>query len=159
MELHLAGKWTLRAHAQKVVFVKRPNEKATHVWMKAFLWALYLPQYPTLKVEVSIRDRYKPDVIALADDSRPLFWGEAGETSAAKIRSVAKRYPDTHIAIAKWNERIDRHVAVVQEALNGLRRSPPVDVINFPSDAFERFVSRDGVVVVTLDDLPHVRLG
>ena len=79
--------------------------------------------------------------------------------SGEDTHATTSLLPETHIAIAKWNERIDRHVAAVQEALDGLRRSAPIDVINFPPDAFERFASRDGIVAVTLDDLPHVRLG
>lgn len=98
-------------------------------------------------------------MIALDLDQRPLFWGEAGETSAEKIRSVAKRYPDTHIVIAKWNTRLDRHVAAAREALQGLRRTAPLDVIAFPADAFEKFVSPDGVVEISLADLTPERIG
>lgn len=61
-ELMLRRKWTLRAHGEQVVFVKKRNERAEHVLMKSFLWALYLPDYPDLTVEISIGDRYKPAV-------------------------------------------------------------------------------------------------
>jgi hypothetical protein len=33
--------------------------------MKALLWALYLPIYPKLSVEIAIGDRYRPDVVEL----------------------------------------------------------------------------------------------
>jgi hypothetical protein len=42
-------------------------------------WALYLPLYPNLSVEIGVGDRYKPDVVALGEDGRPLFWAEAGQ--------------------------------------------------------------------------------
>lgn len=40
-ELLLRRKWTLRAHGERVVFVKRVSERREHVLMKALLWALY----------------------------------------------------------------------------------------------------------------------
>ncbi len=55
-DLLLRRKWTLRAHGRQVVFVKKPVESSTHVVMKALLWALYLPQYPDLTVEIAIGD-------------------------------------------------------------------------------------------------------
>ncbi|RIK43489.1 MAG: hypothetical protein DCC55_05405, partial [Chloroflexi bacterium] len=105
-DLLLRRKWTFRAHGRQVVFVKRPVEHTSHVLMKAFLWALYLPDYPNLKVEVPAGDRYKPDVVAFdpADPAAaPLFWGEAGQVGVEKIRALARRYPHTHFAIAKWD--------------------------------------------------------
>lgn len=54
--------------------VKRKHERIEHVWMKAFLWALYLPQYPTLSVELEIGETYKPDVVAMdRERGRPEF--------------------------------------------------------------------------------------
>jgi hypothetical protein len=55
--------------------------------LKALLWALCLPNYPDLTVEVSVGDRPKPDVVALDWQGLPRFWGEAGDVSVAKIRS------------------------------------------------------------------------
>ena len=75
-DLHLRGKWTFRAHGSQVVFIKRSIEKTSHVLMKAFLWSLYLPEYPSLAVETAIGLRYKPDVVALNLNRLPTFWGE-----------------------------------------------------------------------------------
>ena len=102
-ELLLRRKWTLRAHGRQVVFVKKAFESDTHVLMKALLWALYLPAYPGLTVEVAVGDRYKPDVVALDARDEPLFWGEAGDVTTAKIRSLTRRYRNTHFALAKWD--------------------------------------------------------
>jgi len=88
-DLLLRRKWTLKAGNKQVVFVKKPIERSSHILMKAYLWALYLPHYPDLSVEVGVGDRYKPDVIACAADGRPVFWGEAGKVSVEKIRSLA----------------------------------------------------------------------
>ena len=70
-DLPLRRKWTLRAHGNQVVLVKKPGESGEHVIMKALLWALYLPLYPDLTVEVPVGDRYKPDLVSLDAQGRP----------------------------------------------------------------------------------------
>lgn len=156
-ELMLRRKYTLRAHGKQVVFVKKSNEHASHVLMKAFLWALYLPQYPNL-VEFSIGDRYKPDVVALGPEGDPLFWGEAGQIGVDKIRSLARRYRDTHFALAKWNTRLDPVHAIVEEALAGVARRAPFDLLCFPEESAKRFIDEHGEIRVHHDDLTWVRL-
>ena len=89
-DLSLRRKWTLRAHGEQVVFVKRANERGEHV-MKGFLWAVYLPAYSDLVVEVPVHDRYKPDVVSLDPYGKPRFWGEAGHVSPDKIHSLVRR--------------------------------------------------------------------
>lgn len=158
-DLFLRRKWTFRAHGRQVVFIKRSNERERHVLMKAFLWALYLPLYPDLSVEVRIGDRYKPDVVALDHDGRPLFWAEAGQVGVAKIRSLVRRYRDTHFAIAKWDTRLEPYVRLVSNALEGLRRSAPLDLLCFPPDSAERFIDERGQIQLTYDEVDWVRLG
>jgi hypothetical protein len=158
-DLFLRRKWTFRAYDKQVVFIKRSNEQRSHVLMKAFLWALYLPIYPTLSVEIRVGDRYKPDVVALDEDGRPIFWAEAGQVGVEKIRSLLRRYRDTHFAIAKWETRLDPYVELVCDALEGLRRPAPVDVLRFPQDSAERFIDQRGYIQLSLDKLEWVRLG
>lgn len=170
-DLALRRTLTLRASdgaaLRKLVLVKKRGESIEHVVMKAVLWALYLPAYPELQVEVAISDAYKPDLVALAPppgglaygDPEPVFWGEAGKVSAAKWRSLLKRFPDTHFALARWAERPAPHVATIRSALGNRPRRAPVDVLSLPSDAAARFVADDGTVQVALDDLNHVRIG
>jgi hypothetical protein len=158
---HLRRKWTLRAHGQQVIFVKHPIEHTSHVLMKAFLWALYLPQYPDLRVEVPVGDRYKPDVVAFdATDpyAQPRFWGEAGQVSVEKIRALSKRYPATHFAIAKWASSLPPLLANVQEALQGRRRTAPFDLLIFPADSAERFIDDRGEIHLRHEDLVWLRL-
>jgi len=127
--------------------------------MKAFLWALYLPLYPNLTVEIRIGDRYKPDVVALDEDGRPLFWGEAGQVGQEKMRSLLRRYRGTHFAVAKWETRLNPYVELVGDALDGLRRTAPVDLICFPEDSAERFIDQHGHIRLAFNDLEWVRLG
>ena len=157
-DLMLPRKWTLRAHGIQVVFVKKPNERSAHVIMKALLWALYLPQYPDMAVEVRIGDKYKPDVVRLDAEGYPVFWGEAGAVSAAKIASLVRRYRDTHFVMSKWDTRLDPYATLVRKALTGVQRSAPFDLIRFPADSAARFIGEKGHVRITFDDLTWLRL-
>lgn len=155
----LRRKWTLRAHGKQVVFIKKPNEQSTHVLMKALIWALYLPSYPTLVVELAIGDRYKPDVVALDDQNQPRFWGEAGQVGVEKIRSLLRRYRYTHLAIGRWNTRLDPLAEIVTGALANLPRGAPIDLLRFPADSVERFIDDHGEIRISHSDIEWMRLG
>jgi hypothetical protein len=157
-DLFLRRKWTLRAHGEQVVFVKRVNERSEHVLMKAFLWALYLPAYPDLVVEVPVRDRYKPDLVSLDRYGKPRFWGEAGHVSPGKIHSLIRRYRETHFALAKWDTPLDPLIEVAQDGLKEFGRGASFDLLCFPPDSAERFIDDRGEIKVTHADLDWIRL-
>ncbi|HWB12858.1 MAG TPA: hypothetical protein VG826_26770 [Pirellulales bacterium] len=157
-DLALRRKWTLRAHGRQMVFVKRPHEQTSHVVMKALLWGLYLPHYPDLSIETPLADRYEPDVVSIGADRHPQFWGEAGQVTPAKIRSLARRYRKTHFAISKWATRLAPHLTIIEKAIAEIERSAPFDLLIFPEDAADRFIDESGTVRVTHDDLEWVRI-
>ncbi len=156
-------RWLLKAHGQHIVIVKGTNEKFTHPLMKALLWALYMPQYPHITVEVRIGDRYKPDVVAFDPgnlrfrENEPIFWGEAGEVGKAKIEALVKRYPDTHFALGKWAIALKRPADLVAEALKGVKRNAPFDLISFPEHSDE-CIDDDGNIHITHDNVTWLRL-
>lgn len=156
--MSLRRKWTLRAGEHKVVFSKSPNESAEHVLMKAFLWALYLQEYPALRVEVRIGDRYKPDVVALDADNKPIFWGESGRVGQDKIRSLLKRFPTTHFVMAKWDSSLAPYVEIVTASVKNGRREAPFDLICFPPDSEARFIDDNGHIHLNFTDVERVRL-
>ncbi len=162
-DLLLRRKLTFRAASpggpRKVVFVKKKQEGIEHVLMKAFLWALYLPAYPEVSVEIPIGDRYKPDLVHLDARGEPGFWGEAGKVGAGKIESLVRRYPDTHFALAKWAVPLDPFVAIVRDAIDDRPRRAPFDLLRLPPDAAERFVADDGTITLGFDDIERVRIG
>jgi hypothetical protein len=154
---HLRRKLTLRAHGEQVVFVKRKHERIEHVWMKAFLWALYLPDYPDLHVEVDVDDKYKPDVVAMdARRDRPRFWGEAGHVGPEKLTTLLPRYPDAHFVIAKW----DTSLQLVREHIDTIDvdRSAPIDLLRFPADSAQRFINEKGQISVSWADVTRIRI-
>lgn len=147
------------------MFVWGERERSVHTLMKAFIWALYLPYYADLTVEVRIDDpRYKPDVVAIppppsaySAQTAPLFWGEAGMVGKQKIETLVRRYPETHFAIAKWTANLRPHAAIIEAALDGAPRAAPFDLIAIPHDSKERFISPRGEINIRLDDLDVVR--
>lgn len=156
-ELMLRRKWTFRADGEAQVFSKKPNEHATHVLMKALVWALYRPMYPALKVEVAIGARFKPDLVQLDDRGTPRFWGECGRVGERKITRLIQRYRDAHIVFAKWNVDLQPWRRIVAKAMPAHRRAP-VDLLCFPADSAERFIDRSGTIQLVLEDIPHLRV-
>lgn len=166
----LPRKWTVRAAGQRVTLSKGMRESSRHVIMKAMLWGVYLPQYPTLTIEIRIQDKYKPDLVAFDPApeiyrtvKQPLFWGESGVVSEAKLYAILRRYPDTHFAFAKWATSLQPFQRMAEAALDDakahhVQRTAPVDLIRVPEDAMERFVSAKGDISVTLDQLTWHRL-
>jgi hypothetical protein len=134
------------------------NERFVHPLMKALLWALYLPQYPEMSVEIYIDDKYKPDVVAFDPAPpvyrvrEPVFWGEAGRVGRDKIESLARRYPDTHFAIGKWDTSLRPHSAIIEQALDDTTRRAPFDLISFPDHSAE-FIDDDGQIHISFADL------
>ena len=157
-ERHLRRKLTFKAHGQQVVFIKKKQERRAHVLMKAFLWALYLSEYPDLSVEINVDDRYKPDVVSTDRFGAPRFWGEAGKVSAEKIADLTQRYPRTHFAMSKWEVDLDPFANLVRKASRAANRHAPFDLIRFPADGERRFVDQKGRIHLTLDDVEWMRL-
>jgi hypothetical protein len=156
-------KWKLHAHGQHVVFVNGMRERFVHPLMKALIWALYLPDYPDMDVEIRIGDRYKPDVVGWQRDdvrfreNEPAFWGEAGQVGRDKIIALAKRYPDTHFCIGKYDMRLDPLETLVSSALEGVKRNAPFDLIRFPEDS-ARFIDEAGNITIAWHDVEWRRL-
>lgn len=156
-------KWMLHSGGQHIVVVKGVSERFSHPLMKALLWALYLPQYPNMSIEIRIGDRYKPDVIAFPPENdlregTPVFWGEAGQVGGQKVHKLVRRYRNTHFAIAKWSTPLEPHRRWVSDALKGVSRTAPFDLIRFHEGSAEQFIDEDGHVQLTHDDIEWIRL-
>jgi hypothetical protein len=156
-ELLLGGKYTFKAGGQKLVVAKKPVEHLRHVLMKAMLWALYLPSYPELRVEVPIGYKYKPDVVAL-DAGEPVFWAEAGRVGNQKLKRILKRFSQTHFAFAVWGPSLASLHRRAQRRMVNLRRGAPIDLIEFPEDAAARFIDPGGSIRILHRDLHWRRI-
>lgn len=157
-ERALRRKLTFHAHSRTLVLVKHPHEKIEHRLMMALLWALYLPHYPDLRIDVPIGARYRPDLVQLGPDQRPQFWGEAGEVGADKLHALCTRYRDAYLVFAKWANNLQPFAAQIDSALRGARRSAPIDLIGFDADA-ARFVAPDGTIAIGFNDVERRQYG
>ncbi|MBW2406908.1 MAG: hypothetical protein JRE92_00815 [Deltaproteobacteria bacterium] len=157
-DLTLRRKYALKAHGRTVVLTKMAYEKHSHVMMKAFLWALYLPEYPDMLLERFVDDRYKPDVVVVDELGTFRFWGEAGRLYLNKIRSLIIRYRTTHFAIAKWDQSLDAYAKACKDAVAGLKRTRPIDLIHFSEDSPERFIDSDGEIHISHSDVKWTRI-
>ncbi len=158
-DLLLRSKWTFRAEGRKAVFVKKAYEGAAHVLMKALLWALYLPEYPGLMIEVSIGDRYRPDLVQMDPTGTPQFWGELGRVGSRKIHGLIRRYRRTHFAFGKWHTDLAPLASIIEKAVGtAAARNAPVDLISFPKESAERFIGSDGEIRIHWNDLDWMRI-
>lgn len=122
--LELRRKWVFHAESSRLHLIKKPLESSEHVFLKAFLWALYLPAYPQLMVEKSIGDRYKPDAVALdRDRARPVFWAEAGQVKPQKVLSILRRFESLHFVIARWGFRKEPLIELLKKRLQNDARA------------------------------------
>jgi hypothetical protein len=155
----IARKLTVRAHGRKLVLVKRAGESERHVLLKALVFGLYAGRYPDLRVEVPLArpTRYKPDLVAVDAEGRPLFWAECGETGKEKIEYLVRAFPATHLVIAKQATRLAPFVAIVRRALPPGGRPAPVELLNFPPDA-ARHIAPDGSIDPACADCEIVRI-
>jgi hypothetical protein len=155
---YLQRKLTVRAHGQSLVLIKRPIESAEHVLQKALLWAMYLPHYPHLRVEVRLSQpsRYKPDLLALDAQAAPVFWGECGAVGLDKLHFLLSRYRRTHFVFSKWDTRLEPVADLIQKALPSDRRTAPVELIGFPADA-ARYIDEDGSITLSHSDVEQRR--
>ena len=162
-------KWMLRASNHHNVFVWGARERSVHTIMKALLWALYVPDYPHIAVEVRIGDRYKPDLVAYESDEiapsgihtikeEPLFWGEAGAVGRDKIYNIVRKYRNTHFVIAKWETSLTSHEKMIRKALKGVNRTAPFDLINFDKNSHKKFIDDEGNITIHHDDIEWIRL-
>ena len=156
-ELELRRKWTFRAHGKQTVFIKKAFESDSHVLMKALIWALFLPDYPNLSVEIQIGHRFKPDLVQMDDDGQPVFWGEAGRVSQRKMQALVQRFRTTHFVFAKWDRNLAPFHKVLRKARKSIKRTAPVELISFPGDSRERFIDRDGAIHIAFEDVVRLR--
>ena len=156
-DLELRRKWTFRAHGKQVVFFKKSFESDKHVLTKAFLWALFLPQYPNMAVEIRIGDRYKPDLVQTTENGVPVFWGEAGRVSQKKIQSLLNRFRSTHLVFAKWNMKLESFERIIKKETRRLRRTAPVELISIPGDGAERFIDPNGRIRIAFKNVNRLR--
>ena len=151
----------LQASGRQLSLTKNPGESAEHLVLKALLWALLLPSHPEAKIEADLGLRYTPDVVALGDDSTPIWWGECGSVKSSKLSDLASAYPNARFSVAKWGRSDLRGYAATLSGELALPpgRTAPFELISFPADSVDRFVSDSGELSISWDQLEVISLG
>ncbi|HXG82422.1 MAG TPA: hypothetical protein VNI84_00205 [Pyrinomonadaceae bacterium] len=92
-DFNLAGK--------RIRLWRRPGESYEHVLMKALGYAMFIDDFPNLEVEKKVGLRYKPDLVAVGENKRFVFWGEAGDNSFRKTLWLLKHAPVEKLVLFK----------------------------------------------------------
>ena len=156
-QLMLRRKWTFSAHGSQIILIKKKNERASHVLMKAFLWALYLPVYPGIQIETGIGKKYKPDLVQADSTGVPVFWAEAGHVGRRKFTYLVERFCETHLVFAQWTSNANHFQKGMSRLKKSLNRTGPIDWIGFSADSADRFIDEKGSIHIRLDELNHRR--
>ncbi len=86
-------------HEQRLYLRKRAGESRRHVAMKLLSWLYWY--MPGLEIERSVGQHYKPDLVALGADGRPIVWVDCGTTKRTKIGRMIAANPDCRFGIVK----------------------------------------------------------
>ncbi len=151
-ELHLRRNLRFRVDGRPLLLLKKEGESERHVLMKALVFALYYRQYPNLQIEPASVLRYRPDLAQMDAAGRPLFWAECGETSKRKVEYLARRLPTTHLVFARWNTGLRAYADLIEQALTGLRRRAPLELIGFQPEVVASHLLDDGTITLRLED-------
>lgn len=156
---HVPLTLTLTAHGRRTSVSKNPGETAEHLVLKVLLWALLLPTHPSVEIERDLGLRYRPDVVALDDAGSPEWWCECGSVKASKLGNLASAFPRARISVAKWGRGDLRgYAGTLKAQLPELPPTVDFDLISFPADSCERFISDEGELSIAFDDLDVVPL-
>jgi len=136
-DIDLRKKFTFKIHGKKIVLIKKSYESFAHVAAKALCYALYLSFYSDIKVEVKIGERYKPDLVMLGDDRKPVFWAECGAVSRQKIYKILHKFPATHFSFIKIAEDIGQFKKLIIEQKEKAGHTGHVDIIGFSEGIIE----------------------
>jgi hypothetical protein len=118
----------------------------------------------------------------------PRWWGECGSVKPSKLQHLATSFPDCRFTVAKWgrSDLTGYAYQLVRRALtrtplkeplpspclaptlpsraqrSGVRlphrRTAPFELVSFPADSIERFISDEGHVTVDFEDLQVISL-
>jgi hypothetical protein len=111
------------------------GESYIHVLMKALAFAMFVPEYPNLEVEVRVGLRYKPDLISRAVDGSFEFWGECGINSTRKTNWILKHSRAARLVLFKTGQNSEQIARHLRESVPPKYRPPGrLQLVNFTSE-------------------------
>jgi hypothetical protein len=149
-------KFTFRFGKTKIVFNKSAHETEFHVYARALVFALYHKQYPTLKVEARVDERFQPDLTAVDYDGTMIFWAECGNVSLTKIEKLFKKYRKAHYVFVREKKDLEAFVRNLDRMAKGMASLPLVDILVYPEHFHEWNVSDEGDVYISKGDVETI---
>lgn len=133
---------------RRVRLWQRRGETYEHVLLKALGFAMYVPEYTQLEIELPVGLRYKPDLVALNEGSTPragarfLFWGECGLVTMRKVAWLLKHGDAERVVLFKLDCGVRPLVRELREAVAPrYREGGRLQLVNFAPDVAARAAS------------------
>ena len=146
-------KYIFRFKDKKIVFNKLAHESEFHPFAKALAYALYHKDYPTIRAEAKLDDRFQPDLNAAGYDGAMLFWAEVGKVSLTKIEKLFKKYRQAHFVFVREEKDVETFTRQLDKMAKGMASLPWVDVVVYPEHFQEWNVSDEGDVFIRKEDV------
>ena len=146
-------KFTFRFKDKKLVIAKKEHESEFHVYAKALCYELYHKQYPNMRIEANLEDRYQPDLSAEGYDGTMLFWGECGKVSMDKIEKLFKKYRRARFVFIKEESEIPRFIEQLNKRFKKFSSSPKVDIVTYHEHFHDWYVSPEGDVFMPREEV------
>lgn len=105
-----------RPFPHKIIIGQDVNESVRHVALKLLAWLLFYRE--RLQIETPVPDDsipYKPDLVELGYDLRPLLWVECGDCSTAKLNKLAVKCPGAELWVVKRSPAEARQLLQLME--------------------------------------------
>ena len=150
-------KFTFRFGNKKIVFGKMSYEPEFHLYAKVLVYALYHREYPTLRVEAKLADRFQPDLNAIAFDGDMLMWAECGNVSMHKVEKLFKKYRKAHYVFVKEEKDVPVFKKHLEKVAKEISRLPLVDIIIYPPEFKDWNISEEGDVFIRKQDVTIIR--
>jgi hypothetical protein len=146
-------KYIFRFKDKRMVFSKLAHEAEFHPFAKALVYALYHKEYPTIRAEAKLEDRFQPDLNAFSHDGTMVFWAEVGNVSIHKIEKLFKKYRQAHFVFVKEGKDVDIFKKHLDKMAKDMRSLPLVDIVVYPEHFHEWNVSEEGDVFIRREDV------
>ena len=146
-------KYIFRFKDKRIVFNKLANEPEFYPFAKALAYALYHKDYPTIRAEAKVDDRFQPDLNALGYDGAMLFWAEVGTISLTKIEKLFKKYRQAHFVFVKEQKDVPIFTKNLDKIAKDMHSLPLVEIVVYPEHFHEWNVSEEGDVFILKEDV------
>lgn len=136
---------------RRVRLWQRRGESYGHVLMKALGYAMFVPEYPGLEIELPVGLRYKPDLVALNETNggqprtgaRFLFWGECGMVSMRKVAWLLKHGDTERLVLFKIGCGVTAYTRELRDSVAPrYRERGRLTLVNFVADVATRAAER-----------------